>query len=74
MSKYKDRFDSPAEALADAWASIDGKMRKFRSCKNDRKRDEVEGYYMGRMADAEELERRLERRGFRIIPVEEHKP
>ncbi len=67
MAKYKDRFDSSTEALADAWASIDGRMRLFRRCKSDRKLEDVEGRYEGYMADAGELKRRLARRGFIII-------
>lgn len=57
------------EALADAWASIDGKVEKFRAGKGAASiEDEPGGYYSGYMSDAEELAMRLLKRGFIITP------
>lgn len=56
------------EALADAWASIDGKVEDFRAGKGK----DIEahgGHYAGYLADAEELMNRLLKRGFTIVPV-----
>lgn len=59
------------EALAEAWASIDGKLEKFRACKDAMGKDEVEagGYYSGYMCEAEEMIRRLEKRGFTVTTL-----
>lgn len=59
--------DPRTEALADAWASIDGKSEKFWACKSDRARDAVEGYYDGYMIEAASMIERLERRGFTVV-------
>lgn len=57
------------EALADAWASIDGKVEKFRAGKGATSiEDEPGGYYSGYMSDADELAKRLLKRGFIITP------
>ncbi len=59
------RFDSATEALADAWASIDGKLQKFRAGKGVHDiMEEPGGYFSGYMADAEAMIERLERRGY----------
>lgn len=56
-----------AEALAEAWASIDGKLERFRACKADPELDNTEGRYQGYMCEAEEMIRRLEKRGFTVV-------
>jgi hypothetical protein len=54
------------EALAEAWASIDGKLKLFWK---DKKADDYgEGYYEGYLTDAAELEKRLLARGYKIVP------
>lgn len=58
---------SALEAVADAWASIDGKTSEFR---NGRYADSIEaygGHYAGYMSDAEELIERIEKRGYKIV-------
>jgi hypothetical protein len=56
------------EAVADAWASIDGKAELFRSGKTANSfEDEPGGHYSGYMAEAAELISRLRKRGFDII-------
>ncbi len=63
-------------ALAESWASIDGKLDAY-----DRERDmrlsdhmrnlEFTGAYEGYQCEAEEMMRRLERRGFEIVPIKD---
>ena len=62
-------------ALAEAWASIDGKVDDFR---RERGLDPVNslmtdpnftGHYVGYMEEAEEMIRRLQRRGFTVVPL-----
>lgn len=55
------------EALADAWACIDGKLDKFRAGKGLPIRDQPGGHFVGYLADAEALIKRLEARGFTIV-------
>lgn len=62
------KYDSATEAVADAWASIDGKRDKFWSCKSDPDEEAISGYYSGYMEDAAELIRRLEARGYVLVP------
>jgi len=63
------------EALAETWASIDGKLEEF-------KRERViangsfatssvvgAGHYLGYTAEAEEMIRRLRTRGFDVLPI-----
>ena len=58
------------EALADAWASVDGKAEKFRAGKGAASiEDEPGGYYSGYMSDASELAKRLLKRGYTITPA-----
>ena len=60
--------DSAAvEALAEAWASMDGKAEKFRACKADREAEMKMGHYRGYLADAEGMIERLEDRGYTIV-------
>ena len=57
------------EALAESWASIDGKLEKFRDGKGAASlEDEPGGHYSGYMAEAQELAERLLARGFAIVP------
>jgi len=46
------------EAVAKAWASIDGRLEGFEECKNNPEADEIDGHYSGYLSDAEELLRR----------------
>ena len=55
---------SATEAVADAWASIDGKTDAFRKGRDG---DDEYGAYQGYMSDASELIRRLEDRGFMVV-------
>lgn len=65
------------EALAEAWASIDGKLDYFRREKGmkgippveDWRRLDWRGHYVGYIVEAEEMIRRLEARGFTIAPL-----
>jgi hypothetical protein len=56
------------EALAESWASIDGKLDKFHTDKG-KPLAEGEGYYAGYTEEAEEMIRRLAKRGYRIVPA-----
>lgn len=61
---------NPVEALADAWASIDGKVDKFRAGKGCASiEDEPGGHYSGYMAEADEMIRRLNARGFDVVAI-----
>ena len=58
------------EALADAWASIDGNLDGFEKGKLASSiEEEPGGYYSGYLADADELAKRLLKRGFAITPA-----
>lgn len=58
---------SPAVlALADAWASVDGKLEKYR---RDDGSNPVLGYRDGYRADAATLIDRLATRGFAVVPL-----
>ena len=57
------------EALADAWASIDGRLGKFRKGKTAKSITAYGGHYAGYMAEAEEMIERLKARGWRLVPV-----
>ena len=64
--------DKAEEALAESWASIDGKIDKFVRCKEAETPEEefnLGGHYSGYMADAKEMIRRLRKRGYGVIPV-----
>ena len=62
------------DAVAEAWASIDGKLKSYEA---DRDQlggafDEYgrpTGYFDGYQCDAGELLRRVEQRGFVLVPV-----
>jgi hypothetical protein len=57
------------EALAEAWASIDGRLDSFRECKVNKDREELHGHYLGYLADAKEMIDRLNSRGFDIVKI-----
>lgn len=70
MTKLDPLAVEAVEAVADAWASIDGKLDEFRAGKSAVSIEaEPGGYYSGYMSDAEELVRRLLTRGFTIHPT-----
>jgi len=58
---------SATEALAEAWASIDGKLERFRAEKI--LSGDGTGTFVGYMAEAEEMIRRLYTRGYSITPL-----
>ena len=63
-------FSDEAEALADAWASFDGKLVEFRDGKGAKRiEDEPGGHYSGYMSEAREVLRRLKNRGFKVSPI-----
>lgn len=53
------------EAVAEAWASIDGKLDEFKGgrCGFDEK-----GHYEGYLSEASELLARVEKRGWKLVP------
>jgi hypothetical protein len=60
-----DEFHTPMiEALAEARASIEGKSGSFH---RGRRGEKDGGAYEGYCAEARELVRRLERRGYRVV-------
>ncbi len=60
---------SEIEAIAEVWASIDGKLREFAL---GRAGDDAEGYYEGYLAEATEMLGRLLDRGFQVVPIPSH--
>ena len=52
------------EALAEAWASLDGKLDEFLAGRGG---EDTEGDYHGYLGDAAELAKRLEHRGYLIV-------
>jgi len=52
------------EALAEAWASLDGKLDEFHA---GRASEDTEGDYYGYLSDAAELAKRLEQGGYAIV-------
>lgn len=63
--------DSPIEALADSWASIDGKKAAFRAGKGCPPDAEPGGHYGGYMEEAREMRKRLRDRGFDLWRIVE---
>lgn len=57
------------EAVADSWASIDGKLHEFRAGKGLPIDDQPGGHYDGYMSEAEEMIYRLGVRGFSVVPT-----
>ena len=56
-------------ALADAWASIDGKIDHYRFSRDNPGHPEAiaGGYYQGYQIEAEEMIVRLRKRGFDVV-------
>lgn len=71
FARRKDRV-SAADALAEAWAFIDGKVDAFR-CERDetlaRRRVEVGGQYEGYVTGAAVMIVRLRELGFDVVPL-----
>lgn len=66
-----ERVDSPALiAIAEAWASIDGKLDEFRGAMCSPEVDARTAHFSGRMEDARELLARTQKRGFALVPLE----
>lgn len=59
------------EAVADAWASIDGKLDDFRAGKGKNFSEQPGGRYYGYLEDAKELVARIEKRGFCVKPLKD---
>lgn len=57
------------EAVAEAWASIDGKLEKFRRGRTAKSISAYGGHYAGYLADAEELIERIKERGYVLAPA-----
>ena len=56
------------EALAQAWAGMDGKLDRFLANKADRSLD-TDGTYPGYLAEAYEVIIRLEKLGYTVTPL-----
>ena len=56
------------EALAESWASIDGRLGKFKEGKG--KEHPLSDHYDGYMHEAGTMIERLRKRGYVIVPVE----
>ena len=54
------------DALADAWASIDGKLMQYRRGAKARSSTAYGGHHAGYTCEAEELIRRLKARGYAL--------
>lgn len=63
LMQYRAERKTIVTAVAESWASIDGKLSKFEECRDDPSKEETGGYYGGYMCEAEELLVRMERRG-----------
>lgn len=57
------------EVVAEAWASIDGKTDRFNMCRDNEVADSADGTYSGYIQEATDLIQRIERRGFKVIPL-----
>jgi len=53
-------------AVAEVWASIDGRLEVFR---HGRDTDDIQGHYEGYIADAKEFIDRLKTRGYQVMRV-----
>ena len=62
-------FTADIEAIAESWASIDGKLVGFKAGRDDPVYESKAGYYEGYCIEAEELKKRMLKRGFLIVPV-----
>lgn len=54
------------EALAEAWASIDGKLDEFRAANGE----DVTGHRDGYLIEAAEMIERMERRGYTVVALD----
>lgn len=61
--------DDIAEALAEACASADGKLARFRANKADPSLNRTDGTYPGYFYEAQSLIKRLRTRGFDIVRI-----
>ena len=61
----KDNAMTPTRALAESWASMDGKLDKFLACEKGAEG----GYFDGYMAEAQEEIERMRARGFDVTPA-----
>lgn len=59
--------EAEIEAVAEAWASIDGRLGKFLACKGAPDLDRVLGHYSGYCAEASELVERLRLMGYTLV-------
>ena len=57
------------EAVADAWASVDGKLDAFRAGRGLPIAAQPGGHYVGYLCDADALIERIERRGYRLVLI-----
>jgi phosphoserine phosphatase len=57
------------EAVAEAWASMDGKLEEFQKGKTADSIESFGGHYAGYMSDADELVDRIKERGFILVPI-----
>ena len=73
MVRKDDKNIDAITALAEAWASIDGKLEMFRGGKAAKTFEEETttfgGHYSGYMEEAKEMITRIEKRGFTITPL-----
>ena len=68
---------SAIEAVAEAWASIDGRLEQFRAEREmapDDPRRQKSGRYDGYMVEAEELLKRIRARAYILVPAGELPP
>jgi hypothetical protein len=72
----EERKMTAEEAVAEAWASIDGKLDAFTFERDNPKSPEAEigGHYEGYMAEAREMIRRLEARGYTVRALQDAPP
>ncbi len=57
------------EAIAEAWASIDGRLDHFHLCRMNAEAERLLGHYEGYMAEAKELIERVAARGFTLRKI-----
>lgn len=64
-----ENYSPRIEALAESWASIDGKAKHLALCRQHEDVEAVLGHYGGYMAEARTMIERLEKRGFTVTPI-----
>lgn len=62
-------MDDPVEAVAEAWASIDGNLDQFRLCRDREDLEETLGSHGGYREDAKALIERTLSRGWKLVRV-----